>query len=273
MGYAYVCIGLARGPPVANEPELAFDLREGDGEPLVFLHGLACDRAQLSELIRNLGGRYTILNVDMPGHGHSSLIPAHSIAELAQAVTRLVQQMFDRPVTLVGHSMGASVGLDMVPLLGSGVRHVIALDSLLADVLYRRRGPLLSAAMSTALAADYRRGMTKLLSDLFVDETSPELRRQIIETAVRTRKEVSGPLFGSLLRWDRDHALAVTDVPVTIVAARTRAKPKEIDRLSDRCRVVLFPRGGHFFPLEFPLETARAVEEAVSHVAPGERWK
>jgi pimeloyl-ACP methyl ester carboxylesterase len=130
---------------------LAFDLNgPPEGEPLFFLHGLAGERSQLSELIRHLAGRYRILNLDLPGHGHSSALPATSVAGLAQTAAPLVEGMFDGPITLVGHSMGASVCLETAPLLKGRVRQVIALDALHQAVLYPRRGPLIAFLMVSA---------------------------------------------------------------------------------------------------------------------------
>ena len=243
--------------------DLAFDLSGSGDEPLVFLHGLACDRTQLSELISNLGGRYRILNIDLPGHGQSAAVRATSIASVAQSAAELVQETFYSPVTLIGHSMGASVCLDMAPLLKGQVRHIIALDALLSTVLYSRRGRLPSFMMGAALACAYRPAMTKLLSSLRVAETPPEVWDRVVATALRTPRSVSARLLASLARWDRDRALGATDVPVTIIASNAFVKAAEIELLSPRCQVVRFPIGGHFFPAEFPTESARAIEEAM----------
>jgi pimeloyl-ACP methyl ester carboxylesterase len=243
---------------------LAFDLTgPPEGEPLVFLHGLAGKRSQLSELIRHLDGRYRILNLDFPGHGHSSALPATSVAELARTAAPLVEGMFEGQITLVGHSMGASAGLEMALLLQGKVRQVIALDALHQAVLYPRRGRLIAFLMGVALVSAYRPGMTRLLSSLFVAETPPEVRDRIVAAALATRPIVSARLLASLVRWDRDRALAATDVPVTVIAADAFAKAAEVAQLRPRCRIIGFPLGGHFFPTEFPKETARAVEEAL----------
>jgi pimeloyl-ACP methyl ester carboxylesterase len=248
-----------------SQPSLAFDISGSDGEPLVFLHGLACDRTQLSELISNLRDRYRTLNIDLPSHGQSRAARATSIAELASPAAQLVQRSFEGQVTLVGHSMGAAVCLEMARLLGGKVQHIIALDALLSAELYPRRGRLISFMMGAALACAYRPAMTRLLSDLFVGETPPQVRGRVIATALEMPGRVSARLLASLARWDRDRALAATDAPITIIAANIRARTGEIALLSPRCRIVRFPHGGHFFPTEFPLESALAIDEAIQH--------
>jgi pimeloyl-ACP methyl ester carboxylesterase len=242
-------------------PRLAFDL-SGDpaDESLVFLHGLAGDRSQLSELIRKLSGRYRILNIDLPGHGRSALVQARSVAGLAQTTAPLVAGLLEGRVTIIGHSMGAAVGLELAALLNGRVRQIIALDALHQAVLYPRRSALTAFVMGAALACAYRPGMTRLLSGLFVAQSPADIRDQVIATALATRPMVSARLLASLARWDRDRALAATDAAVTVIAADAFAKPSEIARLQSRCRLVAFPLGGHFFPAEFPVETAQAIE-------------
>jgi pimeloyl-ACP methyl ester carboxylesterase len=233
----------------------------------VFLHGLAGDRTHFTDLIGHLGRNYRSLNIDLPGHGGSSAAPAISVVGLARSTGPLVARTFEGPVTLVGHSMGASVCLEIAVHFPEKVRHVIALDALHQAVLYPRRGRLPAFLMGAALACVYRPGMRKLLSELFVAETPDVVRRRVIDTALATPSAVSARLLASLARWDRDCALATTDVPVTILVAGSLAKPNEVATLSPRCRVVGFPLGGHFFPTEFPVESAHAIAEAVRQLA------
>ena len=249
-----------------SQPELRFDISgAADGERLAFLHGLAGDRTQLSDLIEHLGPRYRTLNIDLPGHGGSRSVPAASIEGLARSIGPLVAKMFSGPVTMVGHSMGASVCLEIAALFPGKVRHVIALDALHQAVLYRRRGRLPSFLMGAALSVAYRPAMRQLLSALFMAETPDAVRRRVIDTALATPSAVGARLLASLVRWDRDRALVATKVPVTIIAADATATATDIRMLSERCRIISFPRAGHYFPTEFPAESASAIQEVVRH--------
>jgi pimeloyl-ACP methyl ester carboxylesterase len=74
-----------------------------------------------------LRGRYHLLCLDLPGHGHSRQLSGWpSLGSLAQAVRQAVERWApSRPVHLVGLSLGAAVGLQLLvddpPLIRSAV--------------------------------------------------------------------------------------------------------------------------------------------------------
>ncbi|MGB7450478.1 MAG: alpha/beta hydrolase [Ornithinimicrobium sp.] len=95
-------------PPSRVPHRLAHDIR-GHGDPaVVFLHGVFMDR-HLWDHVELEGVRAVC--VDMPGHGHSRLVPGASIDDHARAVADVLDHHgLDAPIT-VGHSWGGMVGL------------------------------------------------------------------------------------------------------------------------------------------------------------------
>lgn len=86
--------------------ELAFD-DTGNGDPLVFLHGIAMQRSAWAPVVELLADRYRCVNVDLAGHGDSPRTGAYDVFSQAGAVGELISDLgLDRPV-LVGHSYGA----------------------------------------------------------------------------------------------------------------------------------------------------------------------
>ena len=85
----------------------------GDAEQLVVLvHGAAMDRTVWSLQTRWLSHHgCPALAIDLPGHGASPEPERGSIADYAEWVASLVQEL-DRPVHFVGHSMGSFIGIE-----------------------------------------------------------------------------------------------------------------------------------------------------------------
>jgi pimeloyl-ACP methyl ester carboxylesterase len=88
--------------------------REGGGHgehAYLLLHGLGATGAVWRGVCRQLesrgGGRWLV--VDLPGHGGSEPLPKYSVGALASAVARALDS--DRPYHIIGHSLGAYVGL------------------------------------------------------------------------------------------------------------------------------------------------------------------
>jgi pimeloyl-ACP methyl ester carboxylesterase len=145
-------------------------LDEGDGPPLVLLHGLGSmvEDFVLSGLVREASKRYRVIAIDRPGYGHSERPRRYRFGAAVQAgLVRQALQALDvhRPIVL-GHSWGTLVAMALaldhpeVPrslVLASGLYFPSArLDApllappaipLLGDLLSRTLSPLAARAM------------------------------------------------------------------------------------------------------------------------------
>jgi pimeloyl-ACP methyl ester carboxylesterase len=85
---------------------------EGEGFPVLLLHGLAEDNAIWEAQISCLGKDYRVIVPDLPGSGQSALLPGEaSIDEMAGAVKALCDKAGVGQCILVGHSMGGYIAL------------------------------------------------------------------------------------------------------------------------------------------------------------------
>lgn len=114
------------GPAGANL--LCHDL-EGDGSPLLFLHGLgcasSCDYPRIAADAALAGRRMVLL--DLLGSGFSERPPAfdYSVEGHARSVAELVRHAaFDR-LSIYGHSMGGAVAIVLASLLGAKVERLV----------------------------------------------------------------------------------------------------------------------------------------------------
>lgn len=102
------------GRLVQAGPHVFHVAEQGQGRPLLLIHGLAGQmrnfgRAMIDDLARD----YRVIRIDRPGSGYSPRLPsgrAH-LAEQADAVAALIDELeLDKPV-LVGHSLGGALSL------------------------------------------------------------------------------------------------------------------------------------------------------------------
>jgi len=101
----------------------------GEGKTLVFLHGFLESSTMWDYLPLNEWNVHCIL-IDLPGHGQSSLndsseIP--SIRFMAEEILRVLQAENVEEFTIIGHSLGAYVGLELMQL--STCQKLILLNS------------------------------------------------------------------------------------------------------------------------------------------------
>jgi pimeloyl-ACP methyl ester carboxylesterase len=87
--------------------QLSFRSR-GDGETIVFLHGLLGSSKSWAFQFERLSQNYRVVAWDAPGFGQSEMVPA-SIDAYAETLREFVANVGRPNVSLVGHSMGGAV--------------------------------------------------------------------------------------------------------------------------------------------------------------------
>jgi pimeloyl-ACP methyl ester carboxylesterase len=95
--------------------ELGYD-RDGDGEPLVLIHGLGGTRRIWRPVLGRLAAERDVIALDLPGFGDSPMLPAGRVptaANLAIAVSDLCARLgLERP-HVAGNSLGGWVALEL----------------------------------------------------------------------------------------------------------------------------------------------------------------
>ncbi len=92
---------------------LAYEKTGDSQEPSVLLlHGWGSS----AEIMRPIGtwleSRFSVLNLDLPGHGKSPIPPvALGVPEHAELVRNVAERLIDGPYSIVGHSNGGRIAL------------------------------------------------------------------------------------------------------------------------------------------------------------------
>jgi len=108
--------------------QLAYE-RGGEGEPVVFLHGLGLDRAAWDPVVRDLGPSFDAIRLDQRGHGDSSDPVGPYFPH--EDVVRLLDALAVERAHLVGLSMGGAVALDVALARPDRVRSLALVNSAL----------------------------------------------------------------------------------------------------------------------------------------------
>ncbi|MFK7831025.1 MAG: alpha/beta fold hydrolase [Congregibacter sp.] len=86
----------------------------GAGAPVILLHGLFGMGSNLGALARALEPAYEVHQLDLPNHGRSYWSARMDITEMADAVSRYIQQhLSGRVPRVAGHSLGGKVAMQL----------------------------------------------------------------------------------------------------------------------------------------------------------------
>ncbi|MBK4346533.1 alpha/beta fold hydrolase [Lacisediminihabitans changchengi] len=93
-------------------PLLHVALDEGEGAPVVMLHGIASSSVTFQNVVPLVSPHHRCIAIDLLGFGESPIPPdaEYTIAEHTAAIERTLKTIhLHEPFTLVGHSMGALI--------------------------------------------------------------------------------------------------------------------------------------------------------------------
>lgn len=88
---------------------------DGDGPPLLLLHGGSGRRQWFTGMTAQLTDRWRCIAIDLPGHGRSRWSSGqYTLADTAGAIGAVLARVVDEPVVVFGHSHGAHVTLPLL---------------------------------------------------------------------------------------------------------------------------------------------------------------
>jgi pimeloyl-ACP methyl ester carboxylesterase len=110
----------------------------GDSGPrVVFVHGLFGQGRNWTTIAKGLADRHRVTLVDLPNHGHSPWSDRVDYLDMAERLAEEVAS-YGEPVTLVGHSMGGKVAMQLALRHPDLLRALVVVD--IAPVEYPLSG-------------------------------------------------------------------------------------------------------------------------------------
>ena len=117
--------------------------------------------------------------MDLAGHGHSGMSRSiYSMRAFGEDVRAVVEAVGSPSVILIGHSMGGIVIAEAARLMPGRVIGLIGIDTL-SNIEYPMTQPELEN-MLAPIKKDFREGTRQFVSQMFLPETSPELREWVL---------------------------------------------------------------------------------------------
>lgn len=242
-----------------------YDL-EGEGAPLLFIHGWGVDRRIWRQQTKYFSRFFKVLCIDLPGHGKSAWQKT-SLQEMAKDIQHIFEQLGFQEVSIIGSSMGGLVALkifDVCPekiksivFVGSQPKFVMSDDYPFGLALERVR------KLSDQVEKDYPVIINIFFRSLFTKSERKTRRYKWIQKFRRVdvfpEKEAMLAYLHILENADLRHVLDKVTLPVQFINGTEDyiCPVKSFDYLKDRvpdARFDCFEHCGHFPFLSKPHE-------------------
>jgi pimeloyl-ACP methyl ester carboxylesterase len=272
---------------VAGSEVTYVDMGSGDGDPIVWIHGLGgCWQNWLENLPHFARGHRNIA-LDLPGFGASSM-PAEKITieRYAQIVDQLLAGLGIRRAVVAGNSMGGFIAAELAIRFPTFVSRLVLVSPAVLWQEYRRAKPLvalaqasdavLARALTDAEPTLLRRPKLRAAALAFggfhmPHLIAPELQRELLITSRHTPGYL--PALQALASFPIRDELTSVACPTLIVWGTNDTlvgaeQADELERLIPHARKVVFPKTGHVAMLERPASFNEEMEAFLASPAP-----
>jgi pimeloyl-ACP methyl ester carboxylesterase len=246
----------------------------GQGEPAVILiHGWSCDANYWHAQLDDLEARYTVVTLDLAGHGASGRNRTDwSMANYGEDVAAVARHIPNRRIVLVGHAMGGPVALEAAARIGDRVIGVIGVDTFKGIGL----PPPERSAVDREIApfrADFSGEMHRFVPQfLFARKYDTTLARKVADDMAREPPDVALPSLVALNTLDYGTLLPSIHVPIIAINSDlgTPTDDARIRRAAPTFRSMTLKGAGHFLMLEDPQRFNPLLLAAINSLAHGQ---
>ena len=262
---------------VPGEPTIAY-VSDGDGPPLVFLHGLGGNRDYWVHQMGAFPGWKSIA-WDTRGYGDSGPVPADArFADYGSDLKRLLDHLASAGPVLVGHSMGGRIALDFAARHPDILAGLVLVDTSAItekaldprerqDRLQQRLGPILKGLTPADFAAEHLRRLV-----------GPDCPAEVVDSAEAMMADISAATYRKTLEMIAGNTATVAldriRVPAMVVVGEndplvTPLQGRELAGLLPDAGFETIPRAGHLSNLEAPEAFNRILARFLATIGTG----
>lgn len=242
---------------------------QGDPDrPALALHCMLASGSYWGAIAERLGARIDLTSFDMPGHGRSGpWTPGPNDPDYHTAVTRIAASFIQRPLDLIGHSMGATVALRIAVAAPEAVRSLTLIEPVLFAATHNPAQTARDAQMAELMAEGRKEEATRAFMASWgaqgYDDLPPRMQEQM-RARIGLVAENAPTLSQDSAQILRDGGLEAIEAPVLLISGQeSPAVVHEISdalaaRLPDVGRAVV-PGAGHMLPITHPDQVASLI--------------
>ena len=200
----------------------------GEGEPLLFIHGLGSSTRDWEDQVKYFSDRFQVLTVDLRGHGQSEKPSSnYSIPLFASDVAALIEEI-GGPTNVAGISMGGMVALQLAVDYPELVKSLILIntqDEVLMNTRQARQAVMIRKVIPRLMGMKW---MGKYLGKkLFPGEDQEHFRKLIADRWVENSVKDYIKSVNAIAGWSVRNHLGTIKCPVLVVASELDYTPVE----------------------------------------------
>tara|TARA_R110000822_G_scaffold159476_13_gene299295 strand:- start:1324 stop:2106 length:783 start_codon:yes stop_codon:yes gene_type:complete len=253
---------------IVNGVTISYD-DEGQGEPILFLHGLGISRRDWSHQTAYFRQNFRVIAPDFRGHGESSKPDsAYSIPIHAADIVALMDRLGVESAHVVGLSMGGMVAFQLAVDASHRLRTMTIVNSgpALPNDTFATKKMLWTRLLLIHLFGMKRFGR-KVAEKMFASEGHEALIDLLATQISSNPKEIYLRNLTSLFGWGVLDQLTSITTPTLMLAGDRDYSPVAVKQAivdaMQNAQLVVVENSGHGTPIEKPDETNQSIEKFI----------
>ena len=196
---------------------------KGKGNTLVFIHGFLEEKSMWDELTKDFKQKYRCICIDLLGHGETENFSyIHSMHIQAEMIKALLDKLKLRRYTLIGHSMGGYVALELLKNHSKNIRGVVLQNSTAypdteEKIAHRNRAIL--------TVKENPKHFIKVAIPMLFSEKNRNIFKKEIDLVTSKAMKIStqgivAALEGMKIRENNSHLLKETNIPKLMIIGK-----------------------------------------------------
>lgn len=247
---------------------------QGQGQPLLLIHGLFGSLDNLGGLAKVLAKYYQVYQIDLPNHGLSPRTEHVDYVSQATAVKEFMDQQKLEKVSVVGHSMGGKVAMMLAQLYPEYMADLVVMDIAPVDYKVRRHDAVL-AGLNASMAQPIlsRKDAEARLAEHIVE---PGVRQFLLKSLAKQEDGTFGWRFNvhalethyqDITGWPEKgvfegNTLFLKGADSDYISTEHR---EAIERQFPRAKAHVIANTGHWLHAEKPETVARVITRFLTH--------
>ncbi|MEE8057395.1 MAG: alpha/beta hydrolase [Pseudomonadales bacterium] len=232
----------------------------GDGEPLLFIHGLGSSCRDWEQQVSFFANRYKVIVFDVRGHGKSNKPPGpYSIPLFATDTVKMLKALGISSAHIVGISMGGMIAFQLAVSQPEVVRSLVIVNSSPEFIVQTLKLRMQVWQRFLIVRLLGMRKIGKVLSKrLFPKAEQEELRAVFVERWAENDAKAYREAMAAIIGWSVADRIDDIGCPTLMIAADGDYTPvvvKEayVERMA-KAKLVVIEDSKHALPLEKPKE-------------------
>jgi 3-oxoadipate enol-lactonase len=248
-----------------NDIDVHYEL-QGEGQPLLFIHGLGSSTRDWESQVPIFARAYRVITFDLRGHGQSGKPPGpYSMQMFAADTIALARALGVDQAHVVGVSLGGGIAMQIALDAPRLVRTLTVVNSAPELLVHSLRDRFLMWQRFVVVRWMGMRKMGQVLADrLFVQSGDEPLKATFVSRWAENDPRAYLAALRAMVGWSITGRLGAIQCPTLVLTAEHDYTPvslkEKYSRLIPNARLVVVPDSRHALPIERPHEFNRALE-------------